>query len=171
MFRKSLTLLVVTILLWAPVASALAAQPGEVHTIHVYYGPGDVTVRSDEIIRLRFGEATGHQLLTALWIHRFSQDYELNNVSLFSTSKEANQYFGPIYDGGPNPQCPFTDTTWVSSWEYDLGPLAAGDYALHVVHRLDRQTTDLCDGDANGIPDFYRGQLLNRIITIHVVNE
>jgi len=169
---RTTSVIMLVVLLAVFLTSVVAAQ-SQVVVIHPFRDRGKViTVYSDQVVVIRHGWAAASPGLVQSYINAVNQEYTLNGMPLFTSSKEARQYWGPIQplpDIPPEGACPGHTPISVSHWEYRLSNLQPGDYVLHTLHWVDRPLIDGCDSDGDGSMDHIRDWRIEGTLTIRVV--
>jgi hypothetical protein len=116
---------------------------------------GEITVSTDDTVVLgaRWGACT--KGLAQAWTRTSYINYTINGEPLFSSQKEAREYWGrpyPVMNLEPDNCVNGSETIWIVAWEYELG-LNEGDYQVHFEMGTTHPFHDGFDSDGDGKPD------------------
>lgn len=153
MIRK-ISAVFIVVLLTIILTSAATAQSEEV-VIHPLRDRNKTfTVHVGQVVKIRYGWGAASRGLVQSYINAVDQEHTLNGASLFASSREAKQYWGPIEPATPATValCPNKpqDTLFFSYWVYRLPDLPPGAYNLHTDVSVNHPMIDGCDWDGDG---------------------
>lgn len=157
-------LLVIILLLMTGIFSAHAQEETSVFIIpwqipEDEFGNRIVEVTADQTILLGARWGACNKGLTQAWAKTATIMYSVDGQDLFASEKESRQYWhAPVVhpNGDPSRCIPHTETVWMTYWQYEFGPLEAGDHMAHVSYWNHGVPVDGGDYDGAGGPDKFK---------------
>jgi hypothetical protein len=118
-------------------------------SVNIYVPLGD-----NIIIKTRWGACTPG--LAQAWTNQNDLTLLVNGVSAFLLTETSRDFWSmpvgmPL--GSPSPCVNGSDTGWWVFWDYSLGALDAGTYAIHWEGNINHPFLDGTDFDGDGKPD------------------